>query len=61
LTHTSEIPEGLPSRAGPEQASRRRGRADQARADLDEALARFNGMGMTLWIERARSELDALA
>lgn len=36
-------------------------RADQARADLDEALARFNGMGMTLWIERTRSELDALA
>jgi len=40
---------------------RRAGRADQARADLDEALAHFNGMGMTLWIERTRSELDALA
>jgi len=40
---------------------RRTGRADQGRAELDDALARFSGMGMTLWIERTRSELDALA
>lgn len=39
---------------------RRACRADRARATLDEALARFDAMGMTLWIERTRTELYAL-
>jgi class 3 adenylate cyclase len=40
---------------------RQAGRAEQARGALDEARARFGGMGMALWIERTKSELDALA
>jgi class 3 adenylate cyclase/tetratricopeptide (TPR) repeat protein len=39
---------------------RRAGRSDQARVELDEALARFSSMNMTIWIERTRSELDPL-
>ncbi len=39
---------------------RRAGHAGEARVELDDALARFSAMGMTLWIERTRAELDAL-
>jgi class 3 adenylate cyclase/tetratricopeptide (TPR) repeat protein len=39
---------------------RRAGRNAQARVELDEALARFSAMGMALWSERTRSEVDAL-
>jgi tetratricopeptide (TPR) repeat protein len=39
---------------------RRAGRDAQARVELDEALARFSAMGMALWIERTRSEVDAI-
>jgi len=40
---------------------RRLGQAAHARAELDDALARFSAMSMTLWIERAQAELDALS
>jgi len=39
---------------------RRAGQTEQARAELDDALARFRAMGMTLWIERTRSEIAAI-
>jgi tetratricopeptide (TPR) repeat protein len=39
---------------------RRVGRDEPARVELDDALARFSAMGMTLWIERTKAELDAL-
>jgi class 3 adenylate cyclase/tetratricopeptide (TPR) repeat protein len=39
---------------------RRAGLHEPARVELDDALTRFSAMSMTLWIERTRSELDAL-
>ena len=39
---------------------RQAGRAEQGRVELDDALARFSAMGMTLWVERTKSEADAL-
>jgi class 3 adenylate cyclase/tetratricopeptide (TPR) repeat protein len=37
----------------------RAGNADPAREHLSAAMARFAAMGMTLWVERARADLEA--
>jgi hypothetical protein len=39
---------------------RRAGRDEHARAELGDALERFSVMGMTLWIERTKAEVEAL-
>jgi hypothetical protein len=36
----------------------RAGNGDQARDHLSAAMTRFAAMGMTLWVERARAELE---
>jgi hypothetical protein len=37
----------------------RAGNADPARGHLSAAMTRFAAMGMTLWVERARADLEA--
>ena len=39
--------------------NQRRGRRDEARRDLADALSQFSAMGMTLWIARTRAALEA--